>query len=164
MTRDEISAIYGRFGALVHRRCRRILKDEAAAEDATQETFLRLWRHTDSYERAESKLAWLYRVAERCAFDLLRSRRRLSEVPFDEAPISGTDRQTTEDWDVVRKFLARLDDRLAMVAVLHYLDGETQDAIAAATGWSRQTVIKKLALLRTRAEKMRLALIREDAA
>ncbi len=55
-------------------------------------------------------------------------------------------------------FLDRFDDRVKQVAVLHYLDEMTQEEIAAATGWSRQTVFKKLAFLRDRAQALRMRL------
>jgi DNA-binding transcriptional regulator LsrR (DeoR family) len=56
---------------------------------------------------------------------------------------------------VVLRFLDRFDDRLKQVAVLHYLDEMTQEDIAVATGWSRQTVFKKIAFLRERAASLR---------
>jgi RNA polymerase sigma factor (sigma-70 family) len=59
---------------------------------------------------------------------------------------------------VLLRFLDRFDDRVKQVAVLHYLDQMSQDEIAKATGWSRQTVFKKLAFLRERANSLRASL------
>lgn len=60
-----------------------------------------------------------------------------------------------EDRDLILRFLGNFDDRVKQVAVLHYLDEMTQEEIAAVTGWSRQTIFKKLAFLRTRAAALR---------
>src|SRR6266542_2943290 len=144
MTDGEIADAYQRYGHLVLRRCKRILRDEAAAEDALQETFLRLWRYGDAFPEATSKVSWLYRVAERCCFDHLARRKIRAEASLNEGRRSlethRTDAQALEDREVVMQFLDRFDDRLKQVAVLHYLDELTQEEIAQTTGWSRQTV------------------------
>ena len=56
------------------------------------------------------------------------------------------------------RFLDRFDDRIKQVAVLHFVDELTQDEIAKVTGWSRQTVSKKLAYLLERAARLRAQL------
>jgi RNA polymerase sigma-70 factor (ECF subfamily) len=159
MSHDEVAAAYQKYGHLVLRRCRLILRDDHAAEDALQEVFVRLWRYGDRFRVAESKLMWLYRVAERCSFDLLERRGRRAETALESAGelrVTGEGHgQALEDREVVLRFLDRFEDRVKQVAVLHYLDEMTQDEIAAATGWSRQTVVKKLALLRERAARLR---------
>jgi RNA polymerase sigma-70 factor (ECF subfamily) len=158
LNETEITEAFRRYGHLVLRRCQQILRTPAAAEDAQQEVFLRLWRYGDSFRAAESKVAWLYRVADRCAYDQLH-RGRIPEV---ESPSGGLGCDTSappsqpmEDAQIVMRFLGRLDDRLRQVAVLHYLDERTQEEIATATGWSRQTIIKKLAFLREEAARLK---------
>src|SRR5712692_6909018 len=162
MTEDEVAQAYRQYGFLVLRRCRRILRDEAAGEDALQEVFVRLMRYGRAFEKAESKVLWLYRVADRCCFDLLARRTSRAEAPLGESAQelrpAGGGAQAIEDRDVVLRFLAHFDDRLKKVAVLHYLDEMTQEEIAEATGWSRQTVFKKLAVLRDRAQALRMRL------
>src|SRR6516164_7152442 len=162
MTDDEVADAYRRCGSLVLRRCRRILRDDAAGEDALQEVFVRLMRYGHAFHQAESKVLWLYRVADRCCFDLLARRGARAEAPLPEhAPMSPQQggAEAVEDRDVVLRFLASFDDdRLKQVAVLHYLDEMTQEEIAAATGWSRQTIFKKLAFLRSRAAALRVRL------
>lgn len=164
LTHDDISDAYRRYGHLVLRRCRRILRDAHAAEDALQEVFVRLWKYGDSFREADSKVAWLYRVADRCCFDHLERRGGRAESPLDERTATGDaagagGAGTVEDGEVVMRFLDRFDDRVKQVAVLHYLDEMSQEEIAAATGWSRPTVAKKLELLRTRATALRQQLL-----
>jgi len=65
--------------------CFRMLGSKHAAEDAVQETFLRLWRHAEHWKPAGAKFqTWLYRVAMNICIDILRKRKR--EVPEDAAP------------------------------------------------------------------------------
>jgi len=162
MTDAEVREAYQRYGSLVLRRCQRILRDRSSAEDALQEVFVRLWRYGDAFREAESKVLWLYRVADRCCFDRLARRNAHPEVSLPNPSMPPGDKiaqaSTVEDREVVMCFLDRFDDRVKQVAVLHYLDEMTQEEIAAATGWSRQTVFKKLAFLRSRAAALRVLL------
>ena len=160
MTEEEVADAYRRYGSLVLRRCRRILRDDAAGEDALQEVFVRLMRYGDAFHQAESKVLWLYRVADRCCFDLLARRGARAEASTLERAPEPAHRGpgALEDREVILRVLASFDDRLKKVAVLHYLDEMTQEEIAAATGWSRQTIFKKLAFLRSRAAALRVRL------
>jgi RNA polymerase sigma factor (sigma-70 family) len=155
MRDDEVADAYRRYGHLVLRRCQRILRNDATAEDALQEVFVRLWRFGDGLRQAESKVSWLYRVADRCCFDLLERRGARAEAPLDEAGAAASraanQAETLADRDIVLRFLDRFDDRVKQLAVLHYVDELTQEEIARATGWSRQTVSRKLKLLHARA-------------
>ena len=162
MTHSQLEEAYRTYGHLVARRCRRILRDPTAAEDVVQEVFVRLWRHGDAFLVAESKVAWLYRVADRCCFDALARTKARVETSLDEVPegltVSGHTSQPIEDREVILRFLGRFDDRVKQVALLYYLDQLSQEEIAMHTGWSRQTVLKKLAYLRERASVLRAQL------
>ena len=76
LPQEVVSQAYAQFGPLVLLRCKRILRDESSAEDAAQDTFMRLWRYGKSFREATSKVAWLYRVADRCCFDQNRSTKK----------------------------------------------------------------------------------------
>ena len=60
----------------------RILSDQAAAEDATQETFLRAWQHIRRY-RGGSWRGWLFRIATNACYDHLRRKQRRPTVPLE---------------------------------------------------------------------------------
>ncbi|MBI4469380.1 MAG: sigma-70 family RNA polymerase sigma factor [Acidobacteria bacterium] len=57
------------------------------AEDVVQETFLRAWKHFDSYESGTNCRGWLFRIM----FNVVHAERartvKLSEVPFDESDL-----------------------------------------------------------------------------
>src|SRR5688572_22757202 len=59
--------LVARYGKLVWGACRRRLKDEHAAEDAFQTTFLALARHAGTIRRGDALAAWLHRTAVRCS-------------------------------------------------------------------------------------------------
>lgn len=77
MTEPEVSGIMTRYNRRLFRVAWSILRDEAAAEDAVQETYLQYFRKRDSF-RGESDLGtWLTRIAINQALML---RRRLKPV------------------------------------------------------------------------------------
>ena len=61
----------------------RMMRDREAALDATQETFLTLFRKADRYSGDAAVSTWLYRVATNTCLDLLRKnkRRRTEALP-----------------------------------------------------------------------------------
>lgn len=62
-----------------------MLGNRHAAEDAAQETFLRLWRHAPRWRPRGAKFAtWLYRVAMNICLDHLRKTKRVA--PEEAAP------------------------------------------------------------------------------
>src|SRR5262245_1388114 len=99
-----------------------------------QETFYRLWRYGDSFLAAESQLAWLWRVADRCCFDALSQRHNVERaaeasiaadaVAAERAPAA--DLALGERQEALR-MLGRFEPRVQQVAVLHYVGEMTQD-------------------------------------
>ena len=145
---QELAALYQQYGYLVHRRCLSLTGNAADAEDALQETFLRVKRYGARPET--SPLAWLYTIAQRCAFDLMAKRKREEPAaPEDLSKLDARAEGEAEDADkraVLGAVLRNMDSKTRDIGVLHYLDGYTQEEVASQTGYSRKTVGKKLKL------------------
>lgn len=146
LTDLELSQLYTQYGFHVHRRCQALLRHPEDAEDATQETFLRVKRYGI---RAEGPtLAWLYTVTSNVCFDLMKRRGR--EQPMGDEALQRMDARhdgSPDDADrraVIGAVLRSLDGKTREIGVLHFLDGYTQEEVATQTGYSRRTVGKKL--------------------
>ena len=154
---DRLTVLFQRFGPLIFARCRRMLGDGASAEDATQETFLRVHRHLD--KAPDEALAWIYRIATNYCLNELRDRGRRAE-PRDadelpEAPegMDGDLESVLADRDLADRVVRRAAPKLRAVAWLHHVDGLGQDEVARVLGISRRTVVHRLGEFRRNALK-----------
>jgi RNA polymerase sigma-70 factor, ECF subfamily len=147
MTRTEkVEALYGKYGPAIYARCRRIMKDGNAAEDATQDVFLKVLRHFESAPSAEAVLPWIHRITTNHCLNLLRDARRHA-APMDDVPEQIDDE--FEDDVMSRDFASRVlsdaPEELRAPAVLYHGRGIEQGKVAEVLGVSRRTVLYRLA-------------------
>jgi RNA polymerase sigma-70 factor (ECF subfamily) len=144
MTEDRLTALYRAYGPVIYARCRRLLGEGSAAEDATQETFMRVHRHLDKAEGRDA-LAWIYRIATNYCLNEIRNRKRRAE-PMDELPeVVTTDvARALADRDLAARIVERAPEKLRVVAWLHHVDGMDQGEVARVLDISRRTVVNRL--------------------
>jgi RNA polymerase sigma factor (sigma-70 family) len=141
-----------RHGPMVLGVCRRLLGNNADAEDVFQATFLTLVRKARSIRDGAALAGWLFRVAYRIALGVRgeRARRRGRERPVtEEAAVM--DAQPADDLpEVIDEEVHHLPEKYRRVVVLCYLQGHSTEAAAAALGCPRGTVLSRLATARER--------------
>ena len=113
----------------VYNLCYRMLGEAEAAEDASQETFLRAYQHLHRYDRKRPFGTWLLSIAAHYCIDRLR-RRKFSmtsvdqdeeeggfELPDTDAPNPEAEAVYGEQRQQMQRLLKRLDsvDRAAIV-------------------------------------------------
>jgi RNA polymerase sigma-70 factor (ECF subfamily) len=143
---DRLVELYEAHGGMVYARCRRMLREAAAAEDITQETFLRAHRHLASIPEGDAVLPWLYRIATNLCLNVLRDGRArpvLFEVPPERPAASLDDLLTNRD--LVMRLVTRVSSKVQITAWLFYMDGMRQEEIAEVLGISQRAVAKRLA-------------------
>ncbi|MCX6952196.1 MAG: sigma-70 family RNA polymerase sigma factor [Verrucomicrobia bacterium] len=131
---------------MVFATARRVTRDAALADDVAQETFLELARNAPVVR--ESVGAWLHRVARRRACNVVRAagtRRRYEE----EAVVVGTGPDRAEaTWaeiePLIDEALDELEETKRAALVEHFLEGRTQQEMAARLGVSQSTVSRTL--------------------
>jgi RNA polymerase sigma-70 factor, ECF subfamily len=153
---ERLTELYRSYGAAIYARCRLLLMDDGAAEDATQETFLRVWRHLDRVPDAREALYWIYRVATNYCLNEIRDR-RTRDIPSKQLPevvdVSRAAEARFGDRDLARRLIERANADLRVVAWLYHVDGFEQDEVAKVVGVSRRTVVNRLADFRASSQK-----------
>ena len=142
----EFRQLYDQEYLSVYRSIRAVVMDSAAAEDLTQETFVRAYRARHRYSPTAPPGAWLRRIGINLAISHLRRQKLARFLParLYMAP-DRRDYDRAEARDVVGKAMASLSPKLRAAVVLHYYDGLTREEIAAVLGVPPGTVAYRIA-------------------
>jgi len=147
----DIEELSHRYGPMVLRRCRRLLRNEDEAMDACQDVFVRLIERR-GWLVARHPSSLLYRIATNVCLNRIRARGRRPTTD-DEAALL---RIASAERPGARQEAALMLDRLfgrqpvssRTIAVLHYLDGLTLEQVAEVVDLSVSGVRKRLRSLR----------------
>jgi RNA polymerase sigma-70 factor (ECF subfamily) len=154
----DVQALYEKYGPMVLRRCRYLLRNEERALDALQDTFVQVLRHEKRLKLyAPSSL--LYRIATNICLNMLRHERRHPQTSDEEFLMAMAEPAGHEagilDRDLIDRIFRREHPSTRTMAVLHYLDGMTLREVADQVGLSVSGVRKRLRKLREHARILR---------
>lgn len=125
--------------------------DEAAANDVTQQIFLKLMTSIGKFRGDSAFTTWLYRLVVNACTDEHRKRKRF--LPFGPATSrlrSGDGRQPEKNFAKreigasVQAAIQELRPKLRMPILLKYVEGLSYEEIAGVLGCSKGTVASRL--------------------
>lgn len=153
---DAFKELVARFQEPIAAFAFRLLNDHEKALDVTQETFVNVYTHADSYRPIAGFSAWIYRIAYNVAINELRRQKRQPSFSLDadddteggsprfelagtgvsaEDEILGREKQ-----EAVRKCVASLPLRYRMAVVMKDMEGLTFEEIARILNCPESTV------------------------
>src|SRR5262245_39135411 len=142
------SLLVKRHGPMVLSLCRRLLRNDADAQDAFRATFLVLAQKAHTLRSAESVGNWLYGVARRTALKARtgagRRRKREGQARDRVAPDPATELSLRDAQLILDEELARLGEEFRAPVVLCCLEGLARDEAAQHLGWPRAQVKNRL--------------------
>ncbi len=108
----------------------KITNNREIAEDALQETFVKVWKNAKKYDSKKAKLfTWLFRIARNTAIDKLRSHniKFKKEVQIDKYSVYILP-ATSLNQDVIdlKEHVARLEEKYQIVLKALFFEGMTQ--------------------------------------
>jgi RNA polymerase sigma factor (sigma-70 family) len=134
---DAVGTLFSRYHSWVYAMCCRLAGDAAAAEDLTQDCFLRVLRYGRSFDGRAQFTTWLYRLVRNRCLDHVATRRReqaglalLADTPPGGTPAQGLD----ERGAMLEAALARLSPEKREVLVLSRFHNLTYAEIAEVCG------------------------------
>jgi RNA polymerase sigma-70 factor (ECF subfamily) len=130
---DAFAEVYRRFGERMKSIAFNHLGNIADAEDAVQETFVKLHRAARGFTGEAAFSTWLYRILVNTCLDMLRRRRRrIQEAPIDDTVAGLRAAPAVDDAKrmTLRKLLAALPEQRRSVFLLFEIEGLSHAEIA----------------------------------
>jgi RNA polymerase sigma-70 factor (ECF subfamily) len=130
---DVFAAIYENHGERMKSIAYHQLGSIPDAEDAVQETFLKVHRAASGYNGEAAFTTWLYRILINTCYDMLRRRsRRIREAPIDDVVAAGHAGNAVDDVKrmALRKLLDELPEQRRTVFSLFEIEGLSHAEIA----------------------------------
>jgi RNA polymerase sigma-70 factor, ECF subfamily len=130
-----LETLYTRHQSRIFRLIKRIVRNEAVAEELTNEVFVDVWRHACSYEHRSLATTWLLSIAHNRAVSALRKRREeqwdedeAAELQ-DETDTSDVVMQKAEKGRMLRKCIEALPfDQREILDLVYYHELSVSEA------------------------------------
>lgn len=151
--REAFAVLVARHERAVWATAWRVLRNDHAAADAAQESFLQAFHRLANLRRPELFGVWLLRITQRESIRLARRRARDpsrsldepgTEPPHNRNGSRGPATRLSADAEELLAAVARLPEHERIVVVLRYLDGRSVAEVASALGRPVSTVTKQL--------------------
>lgn len=151
---EVFTLLYERYYARAFRLAWGMTGERGAAEELTQEIFLRVWQKAGQFRGESSFSTWFYRLATRCCLNLRQRQTRpaafealevIEQMPHPSAMKQiGAQLEQQQLQDEVQRALLSLKPEWRLVLILKDLEGLSYDEIAARLECSAGTVASRL--------------------
>ena len=154
----DIKEYYLRYGPMVLRRCRHLLKDEEKAKDAAQEVFAKVLIHKKRLKN-QYPSSLLFRISTNTCLNMIRDQRSHSPISSED-PLHGIvfydegEKRITMQ-DILEKIFRKEKPSTREIAAMFFVDGMTLREIGNEVGLSVSGVRKRIREFRSRAQTMR---------
>ncbi len=141
---DARNRLAQRHYAAVWSLARKLTREDNAAHDVAQETFLRAFAHLEQWDGRHRFASWLYKIATNYVRDLHRRRRQPWSVEEAVQPSGDVLLERSESIEQVRKALDTLPPETRAAMVLHLQEELTIPEIAFVLELSENAVRNKI--------------------
>lgn len=156
ITEKEFTNIYNLHASKVHRLCLGYASgNNELAEEWHQETFIKVWKHRNSFKGKSSIDTWIYRIAVNICLGDLRKPRKNITINEDLLSSSIYDDNKNDDEKNIKKMYSCIDqlNKQNKALILLELENIPQTTIADTVGLAHGT-------LRTRLSRIRKSLLK----
>ncbi len=130
-TSKELERLVQTYQTQLRRLCCMILKDAHLAEDAVQETFIKVYRGMQTFRQESSEKTWLTRIAVNTCRDLMRSRWfRHVDLSVDIADLPEEACESSPEDTALLELVLRLPLKQREVVLLYYYQNMTMQEIS----------------------------------
>lgn len=139
--------LYGVFLERIYRYVFYQVRDKMAAEDITEEVFIKAWKAIESCQGKESTFSpWLYRIAHNQVVDNFRSQRKHVSLEVDNlagARDSAREMESMLEHEQLLEMISYLPEQQRQVIILKFIEGVGNREIGQIMG-KRQGAVRAL--------------------
>lgn len=158
---EAFESLVKQYLPIIYRYLVRLTGNSANAEDLAQETFLRVWKNLQHFDKEKKFLPWVFRIARNHAYDFFRKRKKVSfsELPdyeqlwlnnlHDDAPTPSQNAEASEITSEIKRTLHNLSKNEQEILTLHYFENLTTQEISQMLNLPYETVKTRLRRART---------------
>ncbi len=150
-----------RYEGKVYRLCCALLRDTTQAQDAAQESWVRIWKALPRYDERASLSTWIYTITRNRCLSALERRRALASL--SDGPVDD-EVQALHAGDVTPDEASEHDDRCALLRELVELLPERQRRVLTLFYYEGRSVAEAAEMLGMPAGSVKTALFRARAA
>ena len=124
--------LYERYARMLFATCLRILANTEEAEEAMQDSFLKIFTHLEQYHEEMSFEGCIRQIAVRTAIDRLRQRSEELELPTDNLPDLPEEEEEEPLYTVeqIKQAMEKLPEGYRVVLSLYLFEGYDMEEIA----------------------------------
>jgi RNA polymerase sigma-70 factor (ECF subfamily) len=154
----NIEEFYLRYGPMVLRRCRQLLRDEERARDAAQEVFAKLLINKKQLKNQYAS-SLLFKISTNTCLNMIRDHRSHHLIDCEDALESIASYDESEKkivmQDLLKKIFRKENPSTREIAVMHFVDGMTLQEVAGEIGLSVSGVRRRIREFRSRVKTKR---------
>ncbi len=141
---SDFSLIVERYKDKAFSLLKRLLKNELDAEEALQDSFLKVYNSLKNFRKDSQFSTWIYKIVFNTGLTVLSSKKRKIEQQMssidEEFELSGYNNEVYAASENVREYILKMVDQLpirnALVVILFYMDGMSLNEISQVLGIS----------------------------
>jgi len=148
-------ALLQRYEGKIYRLCCVMLRNRAQAEDAAQESLVRIWKALERYDGRASLSSWIYAITRNRCLTALERRREMDSLSDDAvatevAMVAAPDETFSADQSgQLQELIDLLPERLRRPLLLYYFQQRSTSEVALMLGCPEGTVKTHLSRART---------------
>ena len=157
----KFSILIDRYKDLIFTLCYRITKDKENAEEAAQDTFIKVYKSLAKFKGESKFSSWIYRIAYNTSLDILKQQKRqittistfeVNELEIENIESSLDIMENNELKEQLKSSIKKLNNEDAFILTLYYYDDLSMQEIAKITGHKANSI--KVRIHRSRQKLM----------
>ena len=161
--------LYDRYSTKIFSKCIAMLKDEALAEDATQEIFTKIFSNLSRFGEKSKFSTWIYSITYNFCIDFIRRRKRQNSMFSDDLENAPEIEDEVPDHELMATEVSQLKTILSeippgdkYILLMKYQEGLSIKEISEVLDKSESAVKMKIKRAKAKAQRLKTQLFSEN--